>query len=72
MNERPRMTKAERDDLIRLIKQRERVAKTAAEQRSSAMLVEFEQGISAAHEFATNEVWSARHSGGGRGSERSK
>src|SRR6187431_136589 len=55
----PSMTKGERDDLIRLIKQRERVAKTAAEQRSAAMLAEFEQGISTLHAFATNEVWQA-------------
>jgi hypothetical protein len=53
------MTKGERDDLVRLVKQRERVAKTAAEQRSAAMLAEFEQQISAVHSFATNEVWKA-------------
>jgi len=53
------MTKGEREDLIRLIKQREKVAKTAAEQRSAAMLAEFEQQVSACHVFATNEVWSA-------------
>lgn len=53
------MTKGERDDLVRLVKQRERVAKTAAEQRSAAMLAEFEQQISALHDFNTNEVWSA-------------
>ena len=53
------MTKAERDDLIRLIKQREKVAKTAAEQRSAAMLAQFEQSISALHAFAKNEVWQA-------------
>jgi hypothetical protein len=54
-----RMTKAERDDLVRLIKQRERVAKTAAEQRSAAMLAEFERQVSALHNYATDEVWSA-------------
>jgi hypothetical protein len=54
-----RMTKGERDDLVRLVKQRERVAKTAAEQRSAAMLAEFEQQISALHDFNTNEVWKA-------------
>jgi hypothetical protein len=53
------MTKGERDDLIRLIKQRERVCKTAADQRSTAMLAEFEQKISAVHDFATNDVWKA-------------
>lgn len=54
-----RMTKAERDDLVRLVKQREKVAKTAAEQRSAAMLAEFEQQVAAIHTFDTNEVWSA-------------
>ena len=53
------MTKGEREDLLRLIKQREKVAKTAAEQRSAAMLAEFEQQVSACHSFATNEVWQA-------------
>lgn len=53
------MTKGEREDLVRLVKQRERVAKTAAEQRSAAMLAEFEQQISAVHSFATNDIWKA-------------
>jgi hypothetical protein len=53
------MTKGEREDLIRLIKQRERVAKTAAEQRSAAMLAQFEQQVSAVHVFDSNEVWRA-------------
>lgn len=59
MAEPKQMTKAEREDLIRLIKQRERVAKTAAEQRSAAMLAEFEQQIAAIHPFDRNEVWNA-------------
>jgi replicative superfamily II helicase len=58
LSDRP-MTKAEREDLIRLVKQRERVAKTAAEQRSAAMLAEFELQISTTHKFNTNAVWSA-------------
>lgn len=53
------MTKGERDDLCRLVKQRERVAKTAAEQRSAAMLAEFEQQVSAVHTFNSNDVWKA-------------
>jgi hypothetical protein len=53
------MTKGEREDLIRLVKQRERVSKTAAEQRSAAMLAEFEQQISALHGFNDNAVWKA-------------
>jgi replicative superfamily II helicase len=53
------MTKGEREDLIRLIKQREKVAKTAAEQRSASMLAEFESSVSKLHVFANNEVWRA-------------
>jgi hypothetical protein len=53
------MTKGEREDLIRLVKQREKVAKTAAEQRSAAMLAEFEQQIGRLHQFNDNEVWNA-------------
>ncbi len=59
MNAQRQMTKSERDDLVRLVKQRERVAKTAAEQRSSAMLADFEQQISALHKFNDNDVWKA-------------
>lgn len=59
MTEQRQMTKGEREDLIRLVKQRERVAKTAAEQRSAAMLAEFEQQISALHAFNDNAVWKA-------------
>jgi hypothetical protein len=54
-----RMTKAERDDLVRLVKQREKVAKSAAEQRSAIMLADFEREISAVHTFDKNEVWRA-------------
>jgi hypothetical protein len=54
-----RMTKAERDDLVRLVKQREKVAKSAAEQRSAIMLADFEREISAVHSFDKNEVWRA-------------
>lgn len=53
------MSKGEREDLIRLVKQREKVAKTAAEQRSAAMLAEFEQQVSALHKFNDNDVWKA-------------
>lgn len=52
-----RMTKGERDDLLRLVRQRERVCKTAAEQRSAALLAEFEQQISAVYKFDDNDTW---------------
>jgi hypothetical protein len=54
-----RMNKGEREDLLRLVKARERVAKTAAEQRSAAMLAEFEQHVTTQHTFDSNEVWKA-------------
>ena len=53
------MTKGERDELLRLVKQREKVAKTGATQRSAVLLAEFEAQISAIHSFDTDEVWSA-------------
>lgn len=54
-----KMTKSERDDLVRLVKQREKVAKSAAEQRSAVMLADFEREVSALHPFDQNEVWEA-------------
>jgi hypothetical protein len=54
-----KMTKAERDDLVRLVKQREKVAKSAAEQRSAMMLADFERKISEIHAFDRNDVWQA-------------
>lgn len=54
-----KMTKAERDDLVRLIKQREKLSKSAAEQRSAMMLADFERKMTAIHSFDKNEVWNA-------------
>ena len=65
-----KMTKSERDDLVRLVKQRERVAKTAAKQRSTAMLAEFEQKIAAVHDFNKDEVWKAAVEAAGEKGER--
>jgi hypothetical protein len=53
------MTKGERDDLIRLLKQREKVGKSAAEQRSAVMLADFEREMAELHPFDQNEVWEA-------------
>lgn len=51
------MTKGERDDLVRLVRQRERLARSAAEERSAVLLAEFEAQISAQHKFDDDEVW---------------
>jgi hypothetical protein len=59
-----RMTKSERDDLVRLVKQREKLAKSAAEQRSAMMLADFEREIAAIHTFDKNEIWRAAMAAG--------
>jgi hypothetical protein len=53
------MTKGERDDLIRLIKQRERVQKTAAEERSKELLADFERHLGTIFKYDSDEVWKA-------------
>jgi hypothetical protein len=54
-----RMTKGERDDLMKLIRSREKVLKSMAAQRSAEMMADFETKISAEHKFAKEEVWTA-------------
>lgn len=54
-----RMTKGERDDLLRLVRQRERVCKTAAAERSAALLADFEKQISTIYAFDNDATWNA-------------
>ncbi len=54
-----RMTKGEREDLQRLIRQREKVLKSAAKQRSADLLADFENQISAQYSFDDDAVWAA-------------
>ena len=54
-----RMTKGEREDLQRLIRQREKVQKSAAEQHSTELLADFENQIAAEYKFDDDEVWAA-------------
>lgn len=54
-----RMTKGERDELLRLVRARERVLKSAAEQRSAELLVEFESKLSKTFRFDETENWKA-------------
>ena len=51
------MTKAEREDLQRLIRQREKVLKSAASQRSAELLAEFENQMAASYQFDVDETW---------------
>lgn len=57
MTEPKRMTKGERDDLLRLVRQRERVLKSAAEQRAAAMLSDFETQMAKIYKFNDEKIW---------------
>lgn len=52
-----RMTKGEREDLLRLVRSREKVLKTAATSRSAEMMAKFEADISAIYNFDNDVVW---------------
>jgi hypothetical protein len=51
------MTKAEREDLAKLIRNREKVMKTAAAQRSAQLLAEFEQQMASVYSYDQDEIW---------------
>jgi hypothetical protein len=51
------MNKGEREDLQRLIRQREKVLKSAARQRSSELLADFENQMGQEYSFDQDEVW---------------
>jgi hypothetical protein len=52
------MTKHERDDLHRLIRQREKVLKSAAKRRSAEVLADFENQMGQEYSFDQDAVWS--------------
>ncbi len=51
------MTKSEREDLQRLVRQREKVQKSAAKLRSSKLLADFENTMAAEFSFDDDAVW---------------
>jgi hypothetical protein len=51
------MTRGEREDLQRLVRQREKAMKSAAKQRSLELLADFENQISAEYAFDDDAVW---------------
>jgi hypothetical protein len=53
----PAMTKGEREDLQRLVRQREKVLKSAAKQRSSELLADFENQMGQEYSFDQDAVW---------------
>lgn len=53
----PTMSKSDREDLQRLIRQRERVLKSAAELRSAELLSDFENQMGHKYSFDQDEIW---------------
>jgi hypothetical protein len=51
------MTRGERDDLQRLVRQREKVLKSAAKQRSAELLADFENQMGSEYSFDQDEIW---------------
>jgi len=51
------MTKGEREDLQRLIRQREKVLKSAAKQRSAELLADFENQMGSEFSFDDDAIW---------------
>lgn len=51
------MTKGERDQLLQLIKKRERVMKTKAQERSAMLLAEFEAQSAKVYHWNEDEIW---------------
>ena len=51
------ITKGEREDLQRLVRQREKVLKSAAAQRSAELIADFENQMGQEYSFDQDEVW---------------
>jgi hypothetical protein len=51
------ITKSEREDLQRLVRQREKVLKSAVKQRSADLLADFENQLAATYHFDDDEIW---------------
>ena len=53
------MTRRDREDLAKLARLRERVAKTAAARRKAELLADFEQQLATTYAYDSDEVWKA-------------
>lgn len=53
------MTRSEREDLQRLVRQREKVQKSAAKARSTELLADFENQMAASYSFDDDANWAA-------------
>src|SRR5262249_9562460 len=52
-----RMSKSEREDLQRLVRQREKVLKSAAKQRSAELIADFENQMGSEYSFDQDKIW---------------
>jgi hypothetical protein len=53
----PAMSRSEREDLQRLLRQREKVLKSAARQRSAELLSDFKNQLGQEYSFDQDEIW---------------
>lgn len=53
------MTRSDRDTLVKIVRQRERVAKTEAKERSAVLMADFERQLDRTYSFNENAVWEA-------------
>ena len=53
------MSRGEREDLQRLIRQREKILRSAAKQRSAELLADFENQLGSTYSFDSDAVWAA-------------
>lgn len=51
------MTRSDRDTLIKIARQRERLAKSDAKSRAALLLADFEKQMDTYYHYDTNEVW---------------
>jgi hypothetical protein len=51
------ITRAEREDLQRLVRQREKVLKSSAKQRSAELIADFENQMGSEYSFDQDEIW---------------
>lgn len=51
------MTRADRETLVKLARQRERLAKTEADERAAHLVADFELQLDREFEFDENEIW---------------
>lgn len=52
------MTRSDRDTLIKIARQRERLAKSEAKERAAQLLADFEKQLDRRYHYDENEVWS--------------